>query len=165
MGNYTFPSKKNGNDEIEAVNYTEKDWIRVYKENIKWADRCLEEEADYWNRFHWKWYIGINKRQLQVLESKQPKRVFKSTTSIKEIKERIDIVQVIEHYVTLRGRNHQYYGYCPLHSDHSPSLSVDSEKQLWHCFGCGKGGDVIDFIKLVENIDIRGAMKKLGGMT
>ena len=84
---------------------------------------------------------------------------------LKELKEKTDIVQVIGQYTTLRGRNHQYYGCCPFHKERSPSLSMDSKKQLWHCFGCGKGGDIIDFIRFAENTDTRGAMKKLRGMT
>src|SRR5690606_31795369 len=63
-----------------------------------------------------------------------------------------DIVEVIGEYVSLtkRGRNH--FGLCPFHEEKTPSFSVNQEKQMFHCFGCGKGGNVITFVMEIEQI-------------
>jgi hypothetical protein len=142
-----------------------KDWLEIYHDNIEFAEKHLAEATDPRDRLCWKWYIAINKRQLRELEAQQPKLAYEGTSAIAQMKEHTDIVEVIGRYTNLKGNGSQYYGCCLFHDDQSPSLSVDSEKQLWHCFGCGKGGDVIDFIKLAEDLDTRGAMKVLARRT
>lgn len=71
---------------------------------------------------------------------------------VNEIRAQNDIVEVIGEYVQLtrRGRNH--FGLCPFHEEKTPSFSVEQEKQLFHCFGCGKGGNVFTFIEEVEHV-------------
>ncbi len=78
---------------------------------------------------------------------------------IDEIRANADIVQVISGYIplTLKGRN--YFGVCPFHDDHSPSMSVSKEKQLYRCFSCGAGGNVFNFVKEYENVSFLEAVK------
>src|SRR5687767_5020631 len=63
-----------------------------------------------------------------------------------------DIVQVISEYVTLKAAGSALKALCPIHSEKSPSFSVHREKQLFHCFGCGVGGDVFKFVMLAERV-------------
>lgn len=122
--------------------------------------RCFGEDdgITYWEHFGRACELALDKQK-----ALQPEPVYKGTSAIRQIKENTDIVEVIGRYTRLKGRGNQYYGRCPLHNDRLASLSVDSNKRLFHCFGCGKGGDVIDFLKLAENLDTRGAIKMLGG--
>lgn len=136
--------------------------VKAYIDNIEFAKKHLREAVDFKDRLAWTWYIAINKRQLRELEAQQPKPTHKPS-AIRQIKQNTNIVEVIGRYTRLRGRANQYYGLCPFHHDRLASLSVDSNKQLWHCFGCGKGGDVIDFVKLAENLDTREVIKMLAG--
>lgn len=138
---------------------------KAYIDNIEFAEKHLREAVDVKDRFAWTWYLAINKHQLRELNAQRPKSGYKGASPIRQIKENADIVEVIGRYTNLKGKGSQYYGHCPFHDDRSPSLSVDSEKQLWHCFGCGKGGDVIDFIKLAENLDTKGAIEVLARRT
>jgi len=80
---------------------------------------------------------------------------------VQQIKDRIDIVAVISRYVTLTKAGSNYKGRCPFHKDDTPSFSVSPEKGLWHCFGCGAGGDVIGFLMKIENISFIEAAKRL----
>ncbi len=80
---------------------------------------------------------------------------------IEEIKANTDIVELISQYVSLRRKGSNYFGLCPFHNEKSPSFSVSENKQIFHCFGCGAGGDVIGFLKRIENIDFREALEIL----
>ena len=72
---------------------------------------------------------------------------------IEELKTRADIQSIISGYVNLKRTGKSYTGLCPFHKEKTPSFSVDPGRQLYHCFGCGEGGDVISFIMKVENLD------------
>ncbi|MBM3708124.1 MAG: DNA primase, partial [Actinobacteria bacterium] len=72
---------------------------------------------------------------------------------IEELKTNADIQTVVSGYVNLKKSGKNYTGLCPFHKEKTPSFTVDSRKQLYHCFGCGEGGDVISFIMKVENLD------------
>jgi DNA primase len=63
-----------------------------------------------------------------------------------------DIVRIVSDYVSLRGGGKNLTGLCPFHSEKTPSFSVSPDKQIFHCFGCGQGGDVFEFIKLIEQV-------------
>lgn len=80
---------------------------------------------------------------------------------IDEIKANVNIVDVISQYVSLRRKGVNYFGLCPFHNEKSPSFSVSESKQIFHCFGCGVGGDAIGFLKKIENIDFKEAIEVL----
>lgn len=80
---------------------------------------------------------------------------------IEEIKANVDIVEVISQYVALKRKGSNYFGLCPFHNEKSPSFSVSETKQIFHCFGCGAGGDSIGFLKRIENIDFKDAIEIL----
>ncbi len=80
---------------------------------------------------------------------------------IEQVRDANDIVEVISGYVSLKKKGAQYFGLCPFHNEKTPSFSVNREKQIFHCFGCGKGGDVIRFIQEYENLTFVEAMEHL----
>ena len=80
---------------------------------------------------------------------------------INEIKNSVDIVDIISSYLPLTAKGKNYFGVCPFHDDHSPSMSVSSEKQIYTCFSCGATGNVIKFIQDYENISFLEAVKKI----
>lgn len=80
---------------------------------------------------------------------------------IDEIKSANDIVDIVSEYVTLKRTGTSYKGLCPFHKEKTPSFSVSADKQIFHCFGCGIGGDVIKFLMQTENIDFFEAIQLL----
>lgn len=81
---------------------------------------------------------------------------------IDEVKERLDIVEVIQSYVPLKKAGRNYKGLCPFHSEKTPSFVVFAETGTWHCFGaCGTGGDVFTFVMKQENLDFGEALRLL----
>ncbi len=80
---------------------------------------------------------------------------------IEAIKSRLDIVSVLSRYMTLTKSGARYKGRCPFHKDDTPSLYVDPEKGLWHCFGCGAGGDMFGFVMKIERISFPEALDRL----
>lgn len=85
-----------------------------------------------------------------------------SNEIIDEVVSRNDIVDVISGYVKLKKNGSSYVGLCPFHNEKSPSFSVSGQKQLYHCFGCGVGGNVITFVMEYENYTFLEAVKMLG---
>lgn len=77
------------------------------------------------------------------------------------IREKSNIVDVMAEYIRLQKVGKRYRAICPFHQDTKPSLYIDPEKEMFHCFGCGAGGDVFNFIMLIERLDFMGAMKLL----
>ena len=84
-----------------------------------------------------------------------------SEEKINEIRNSADIVSVISSYIPLKMQGTNYFGICPFHDDHSPSMSVSKERQLFKCFVCNKGGNVFTFVKDYENISFIEAVKKV----
>ena len=85
---------------------------------------------------------------------------------ITELAERNDIVDVVSGYVRLsRKSGSNLFGLCPFHSEKTPSFSVSPDKQIYHCFGCGKGGGVINFIMEIENLSFPEAVEFLAKRT
>ncbi|MFQ5813693.1 MAG: DNA primase, partial [Anaerolineae bacterium] len=81
---------------------------------------------------------------------------------VDEIKQRLDIVEVVSSYVALKKAGRNYKGLCPFHAEKTPSFVVFPDTQSWHCFGaCGTGGDVFTFIERQENLDFAGALRLL----
>jgi DNA primase len=87
--------------------------------------------------------------------------VFISEDKKNQITESSDIVAIIGEYVDLKKSGNSYKGLCPFHNEKTPSFTVDEKKQLFHCFGCGAGGDVVSFIMQKEGLDYVSAMKFL----
>ncbi len=83
---------------------------------------------------------------------------------VQEVIERIDLVEFIGRYTTLKGSGSRYMGLCPFHGDNDPSFSVSSDVSLWHCFGCKKGGNIFTFVMEKENLSFMEAAEMLGEM-
>lgn len=83
------------------------------------------------------------------------------SNQIGEIKDRIDIVQVIGKYVNLKQAGKNFSGSCPFHKEKTPSFIVSPDIQRYKCFGCGKSGDIFNFVQEIENIDFPEALEKL----
>ncbi len=81
---------------------------------------------------------------------------------IQEIRDRVDIVEVVSGYLPLKrsGVNHQ--GLCPFHQEKSPSFNVNASRQIFHCFGCGVGGNVFSFVMRMEGLSFPDAVRRLG---
>ena len=80
---------------------------------------------------------------------------------VEEVKNKIDIVELIGGYLTLKKAGVNYKGLCPFHSEKTPSFMVSPERQSFKCFGCGKGGDVFTFIEEIEGMDFYDSLKLL----
>ncbi|NPA15791.1 MAG: DNA primase [Deferribacteres bacterium] len=85
-------------------------------------------------------------------------------TLLDEVKSRLDIVEVISTYLPLKKRGKNYVALCPFHVEKTPSFTVSPEKQMFYCFGCGKGGDVVKFLMLMEDLSFREALAKAAEM-
>src|SRR5512143_3100487 len=81
--------------------------------------------------------------------------------TLQAIRERVSIVEVVSGYVTLKkaGRNH--IGLCPFHTEKTPSFTVNDERGLFHCFGCGAGGTVFTFVMRIDRIGFVEAVENL----
>jgi DNA primase len=80
---------------------------------------------------------------------------------IQEIKDRLDIVEVVGRYVALQKTGHRYKGLCPFHAEKTPSFFVFPETGTWKCFGCGAGGDVFTFVEKRENLPFADVLRML----
>jgi len=78
-----------------------------------------------------------------------------------EIRNRLDIVEVVSEYVPLKGSGKSFKGLCPFHQEKTPSFVVDRDKQIFHCFGCGEGGNIFSFIMKIEKMNFPEAVKLL----
>jgi DNA primase len=82
-------------------------------------------------------------------------------SSVREVVAAADMVEVVSGRTSLRRSGARYSGRCPFHEERTPSFSVNPADKLYHCFGCGKGGDVITFVRETENLDFAGAIEWL----
>ncbi len=80
---------------------------------------------------------------------------------VKELKARLDIVSILSRYVTLIKTGTGFKAKCPFHKDDTPSMTVSADKGLWHCFGCGEGGDVIGFVMKIERLTFIETVRRL----
>jgi len=80
---------------------------------------------------------------------------------VDQIRQTASIVEIASQYTTLRRRGNKHVGLCPFHSEKTPSFTVDDEKQLFHCFGCGAGGDIFTLVMERENLSFPEALKYL----
>ena len=81
---------------------------------------------------------------------------------IENIREVADIYDIVSEYVNLRKRGRNFFGLCPFHDEKTGSFSINTDKQIYKCFGCGKGGGTINFIMDIERLDFIDAVKFLG---
>lgn len=84
-----------------------------------------------------------------------------SSSELTEIRNSVDIVDVVSSYINLTAHGKNYFGVCPFHDDHSPSMCVSKEKQIYTCFVCGATGNVFQFVKEYENISFAEAVRKV----
>lgn len=82
-----------------------------------------------------------------------------------EIREKIDIVSFISDYLPLKKMGRNFKANCPFHTENTPSFVVSPERQIWHCFGCGKGGDAFTFLMEYENMEFPEALRALAKKT
>jgi DNA primase len=81
--------------------------------------------------------------------------------SVEEVKRRLNLVETISSYITLKKAGRNFKASCPFHQEKTASFMVSPEKQIWHCFGCGRGGDVISFVMEMEGLEFYDALKML----
>jgi len=85
--------------------------------------------------------------------------------AVQEIKDRLDLVDLVSEHLRLQKAGRDLKGLCPFHQEKTPSFYVSPEKQLWHCYGCQKGGDHFTFIQDIEHVDFKAALRLLADKT
>ena len=80
-----------------------------------------------------------------------------------EIKSKLDIVEFIQESVPLKKAGQSFKGLCPFHGEKTPSFIVTPARESWHCFGCGKGGDIFSFVMERDSVDFPEALRLLAG--
>ncbi len=83
------------------------------------------------------------------------------SNDVQQIKDKIDVVDLLSEYIQLKAAGSSHKGLCPFHNEKTPSFMVNRERQNWHCFGCNKGGDIFTFVQEIEGMDFREALKYL----
>lgn len=84
---------------------------------------------------------------------------------VAQVREKIDIVNLISEYIPLKKSGRNFTTTCPFHNEKTPSFVVSPERQIWHCFGCGRGGDAFSFVMEYENIEFIEALRMLAKKT
>ena len=80
---------------------------------------------------------------------------------VTKIKDKADIVDIVSEQVILKKNGSRYWGLCPFHKEKTPSFSVNPSLGIYHCFGCGEGGDVISFLMKTQNKEFMEVIKEL----
>src|SRR5258708_2246255 len=81
--------------------------------------------------------------------------------AVAEIKSRLDIIDVVGGYVRMQRSGREHKGLCPFHSEKTPSFTVSQERQVWYCFGCHEGGDLLSFVQKIERLEFRETLEML----
>lgn len=89
------------------------------------------------------------------------RELFAGREGVEEVRSRTDIVSVVSEYVSLRKAGKNFVGLCPFHQERTPSFTVSPDRQMFYCFGCGKGGDVFSFLMMKENLTFGEALRVL----
>jgi DNA primase len=84
-----------------------------------------------------------------------------SDDKIQEVRDRVDIVEVVSSYLSLKRSGANHLGLCPFHAEKTPSFNVNAARQIYHCFGCGVGGDVFSFVMRMEGLSFPEAVRRL----
>src|SRR3982751_2957582 len=84
---------------------------------------------------------------------------------VSQIREKIDIVAFISEFITVKKAGRNFKANCPFHGEKTPSFVMSPERQIWHCFGCGKGGDVYTFLMEYERLEFPEALRMLAKRT
>lgn len=87
-----------------------------------------------------------------------------SEKDIQQIRDRVNLVDLVSQYTNLKRSGKSFRGLCPFHLEKTPSFYVDPQKQLYHCFGCGAGGDIFDFVMETEKLSFNEAVEYLAGL-
>ena len=82
-------------------------------------------------------------------------------SQVDEVRAAADIVKVMGDYVKLRKAGANYMGLCPFHQENTPSFAVHPAKQIFHCFGCGVGGDVFKFVMMIDSLTFPEALRRV----
>lgn len=80
---------------------------------------------------------------------------------VAQIREKIDIVSLLSEFITVKKAGRNFKAICPFHNEKSPSFMISAERQVWHCFGCGKGGDIYSFLMEYEHVEFPEALRIL----
>ena len=86
-----------------------------------------------------------------------------SGDAVQQIKDRLNIIDVVSPYVELTRAGRHFKGRCPFHQEKSPSFHVSPERGTFHCFGCSVGGDIFTFTEMIDGVDFKEALKILAG--
>lgn len=124
-----------------------------------WSE--LEKDWFFWFDYH-----KAVELALEIIQSNKPKPQpipGRITVDIEAVKQRNDIVSVIDKYTPLKKAGSRFTGRCPLHQERNPSLTVYPDQQSWYCFSCNTGGDVVAFIRAADQCDFKQAIAILGG--
>jgi len=124
-----------------------------------------EDEITFMMRVSTHYMLGVYRRLLRDLQMLFPvQQRVSNHDDISVIKSSVDIVDYIGKYVVLKQHGKIFTGLCPFHNEKSPSFTVYPNNQKWHCFGsCNTSGDVIDFIRKINNTDVAGAIRIIKG--
>lgn len=93
--------------------------------------------------------------------ARHPARGFAANDDVRRVKDACDIVRIVGEHVALKPKGREFVGLCPFHSDSSPSMTVVPAKQIFHCFACGTGGDVLGFVQKYLKMEFREALEYL----
>lgn len=109
-------------------------------------------------------YRGLSPAKLRQQKAIRNPKVI-AQLSIERLKEQVDVVNVISSYIELkRAGNGNFVALCPFHNEKTPSFSVSPSRNIWHCFGCGEGGDSIGFVMKYENLSYPDALERVAEM-